>query len=493
MHSAEPKLLDALPYFLPILLNIPLILILSAKLISADPPFGDRALWRTQPVQTLCLVCAKILFLCLFCILIPLLLKTFALALYGFSWLESWPILQAYILLLACGWAVVLLPALLFGRTHIGCAVFGALVLLILFSASMLGIPEFSFSLGAGSTAVLCATTLVVFIYVYKKHRRSDALIVLVTVLILTSGFQYWRMHNPPAIETSLPPTVGSDFSFNVKVNEYSPISYRGGEAYLVGGNLSGEFPRTNQGTVFFPQKCDWTIQWPDRTISSDTYWMINGFEQSTDSEKSAIISFFGLPLRYADAIQAFGAKRLLVPVHPEHSFFAVFSPAIMQRLQKSSAELRGKFSFVVGHFEEISRLPLSPGSISRVRGCVFGLNSHGFDKFNELTLSLVDLSPSVNAAPPWRWGMEFDLLVNPKRGEAMTGMQLHSSQEFEYETNIADFKISQIQVMFQFGKPDSMQYMTNNEMAAWLADAQYVRIRFVPEGIQSCNFTCNL
>ncbi len=467
-----------------------LLFLIVARLVAADSPTEERAHWRTLPLSPERLLTTKILFLFCFCFLPPLLVEGLTLTAYHFAGWATWAILGDYARVLALGLGAALLVAIYFKKPPLGLALFGGFLLAYFSVTGLVEVRGAGATLGSGVTLLLLVSVLSAATSLYRRRRRAG-LLALAAGVGLACAWANWGA--PVAVEASRSAAAiaGTPFPLTLKITGYDDVSHRGGTAFFVRGNLTGDFLRENPGTVYFAQKCDWTLVWPDRPSVSDTEWMVNGHEDSPPGERLATLSFFGLPFNFASAVRTYGAALVRSWRNPDHLYFAIFTPAVKKQLAQSPAELRGEITFVAGHFELIGRVPLHPGAVGHEGAYVLGVKTMTTNSANQVSVGLVELRPALRPEPPWRETVEFDLLVNVKRAEAVPGeTNFGSSMENPFPVRLGAFELRRVSALFLFGQVGTEGYLPEKETPQWLADAEYVRVRFVPEGFRRGVFT---
>ena len=104
------------------------------------------------------------------------------------------------------------------------------------------------------------------------------------------------------------------------------------------------------------------------------------------------------------------------------------------------------------------------------------------------VTVTVAEQFPDPIGDQRWYDGLEFNLLVNLKRGEAIIGYP--NSVNI---TSLNDFRLQRTDFAFRFQyftAPGKVYNIPDDEIKAWLADAQFVRLRMIPLGTQSGTFT---
>jgi hypothetical protein len=482
MKNVPLDLLGVCYVFGGLLALVLVFLFIVARLVDADHPLDDRAQWRTQPVLPSRILAAKIIFLLLFGFLASLLIKT----LVGrvISW--DWPASQNFALILLCSLAVVFLAAVLFSRPFTGYAL---LICLYLCAAFCMGaIPGLErdtepSALGLWLPLLLFFTVLLAALRcLYLQHHRRTALQILVPGLLLVYVIgRFWPAEppNPIASSSTMLPAFPLEVQFPRMVTE--SFRHLSNNYYLEGSLSADSLPVQQPTEVWFPSRTRGTLSWPDHTSASDTTLLGDFF--SPDLHRGS----YAFPLRFAEALKPFGVKHLLNTLSYGSPWLAFFTDPVFQYLQQSPATFVGNISFIVGRLEEDGRVALTPGAVSG-----HGLTALGVVSVNPyspvITVTLAEQSPKPATGPASAAGVDFYLLVNFKRGEAIvsnenggrvTDLNYVILKRTEFHFYVADFTLS-----------GWVYRIPPGEVDAWLADAQFVRLRFVPLGTQVGTFT---
>jgi len=478
-----------------------LLLVIVALLAEADTPLDDRSFWRTQPVAPARLLVAKFLFLIAFGLVVPLLIKIITLSAYGFSWEEGWPAFQNFALILIYGLVVLFLAASFFPRPLVGYAVLIGLFLLTLFIVNTApndivnNFPASSKDIWVLLSLFLAILTASVSC-LYLRQRRRLAILVLVLGLVLDYALGLFWPAGAPTSQPLLPPTFPSTFPLTVKFVPLPNItgldeltSLDANATPLICGNLRADSFPAQPAEVWSPIKSHWTISWPDHPASSGTVGL-NHDMQANQSDFPAK----GYPYGFAEALHAFGVNHLLTTIVYNPEDFALVSPENLQRLRQSPARLDGYLTFAVYRLEDVTRLPLLPGAISRRGPVTIGLSSLGqVSDPQQVVLTVAERIPAGQDTHEISSlaDEEINLLINLKRGEAVLGGQINHVDL----SILSDFHLENTSFLFRFqyaaGQGKSYN-MSRDEIRAWLADAQFVRLRFVPVGRARGAFSLN-
>jgi hypothetical protein len=491
MHSASMNAETSFSIF-GAFASVILLLVIVASLVDADTPLDDRALWRTQPVPPARLFAAKITFLLLFGLLAPLLIKFIALAAYGFSFAEGWPAFQNFALILIYGNVVLLLAASFFVRPIIGYAVLISLYLLAAFTISTFNrVGRDSASPPVGiliPLSLFLAILLTAIACIYLQQRRRNAIRVLVCGLVLAYILARFWPSGGIAYPAYFPPTVLASFPLEMKSGHFVTDTYADDKkAYHVVGNLSPDsLPVQQPAEVWIPLASIGNFSWPDHTPRSERIITTYGRPQVFPANFPAL----GFPLRFAEALEPFGVKHLLTTLSYDSLDLGQLEPTTFQHLQQSPATLTGNLTFAAGRLEEVGRLPLLPGSILRHGPTVIGMISadQSLGDSTMVTVTVAEQFPDPIGDQRWYDGLEFNLLVNLQRGEAIIGYPNGVNV-----TSLNDFRLQRTGLAFRFQYftgPGKVYDIPDSEIKAWLADAQFLRLRFVPLGTQLGTFT---
>jgi hypothetical protein len=249
--------------------------------------------------------------------------------------------------------------------------------------------------------------------------------------------------------------------------------------------NLSNDSFPAQPATVWYPQRSDWTISSPGQDSAGGTHFF------DAPSVNPAGFPAAGFPFRFTTALQSFGINHLLTPLVYESTSLAELSPADAARFRESGAQLSGNLTFTVGRLEESARLALTPGALFRDGPNRLGvIEVECDDNQPQVQVSLAEQSLSRDY-PNWSNALEINLLVNARLGEAILGYQSMNSMN-----DVSNFLLERRGLTFLFRTQLSnhdTHDMSAEEIRAWLADAEYVRLRYVPVGTQPGTFSLAL
>ena len=492
-----------------------LILVIIALLAEADTPLDDRSFWRTQPVPPSRLLAAKLTFLLAFGLLIPLLIKFITLAAYGFSSDQGWAAFQNFAGILICSNVVLLLAAAFFPRAIIGYAVLIGLLLFALFMVNTFPVLD-----RASAPPQLLAPNVTIYTFpvldrasppppppegfwiplslflaalvatitcLYLHQRRLLALLVLIFCLVLDAALlgRFWAASATPT-QSATPPATLPVFTLIVSSDHFLHVTNRYGlKSYFLTGNLSIASLPAHPAEVWLPLWSEWKLSWPNGALTGTSF-----IPKAVPNPASFPAS--GYPLRFAEALQPFGVKHLLTTLDDNSPNLSSFSAAVLEPLRQSPPTLIGNLTFAVSRLEEVVRLPLTPGAVSRNPPSATGLISTNLDHASPFfTVTLAEQSPARPNGEPLADATEINLLINPKRGEAVLGYPNLSS----VSNDLSDLTLARVDYVFRFQYftgPGKVYDMPRDEIRAWLADAQFVRLRLVPIGRARGAFTLN-
>jgi hypothetical protein len=516
-------------YILGLFIRFVLALTLLGFLVTADSPTDDRAFWRTQPLSGLHLLAAKLLFLLVFCIGGALLIQAVSLVLYDFSGAFIWKNLQNTAEVFLSSLAIALLAAVLFRRPYIGFAVVIGLFVALTIIASTAGdwlLPDHRLP-KAGQSAVefvYWVTFAAALGGIYLTQRRRLALCALGVGFILVSLIGLlWPAANPsqPPSELAGAPRVAIQVSLSPGVEQLG--GYTG-----IRATVSPDSVTPKSGEVWIPFLTNSTVVWP----SGSSFTSASNEFQSGGTESD---------LGFAQALSAWGVAHFCSSSTSSAPLIVKVNGPEMGALRKNPAILHGQIGFRVGHLEEIFRLPLNIGALCRygpaacavipstensddvVNTSVTSVDGHimvtqvddpaqsstvahinpsapviygpseawhiqSNGSAHQISIRLVQrlLSDSSIGTAPYSFSVDYYLLINARRHEALVGRAFNPDESF-----LGDFRFNRANIDFLWLESAATPSPSSTaDLQAWLAGAQFVQLRFVPDRTVAGSFT---
>ncbi|MGA2053248.1 MAG: hypothetical protein ABSH19_08055, partial [Opitutales bacterium] len=276
----------------------------------------------------------------------------------------------------------------------------------------------------------------------YLRQRRTPAILILLGgILVATVVDQIAPSAQVTPAPLAPPPHVFPAFPLALAFDRIATVTEEdGSKSYLVEGNLSDDILPAHTSEVWFPLASRWTLAWPEQPVTAGTKFL------GVPDVNTAAFPATGLPYRFTNALQAFGIKRLLTTIQYDSTTLAALAPETIEQLRQSPAQLDGNLTFGVGRLEEAVRLPLTPGAIYRDGPNATGVIAVDHDaNDNQASVTLAEQSVQKNNLS-WYDTITFNLLVNPRLGEAVLGYSSMNGMDM-----VSDLNLTRVQYNFRF------------------------------------------